>query len=144
MDDTTAASSSKQQRKVEEEALAQEEDASDEGSSDSDGGEIQASAYYSDHDLREMFSRENTSRRRQNGHTLRKYLTDKQDKKILGDFVQIRNEYAVSNNNDILIVWAQKLLEEGKGDDLHPKLVELAKNVDIPRRDPPWDDEKGR
>lgn len=144
MDETTAASSKKQQHQAEEEALAEEEAASDDIQADHEGGEIQASAYYSDHDLREMFSRENTSRRRQAGHTLRKYLTDKQDKQILGSFVKIRDEYAVTNNNDVVIVWAQQLLEQGKGDDLDPYLVELAESLEIPKRATPWDDEKGR
>jgi hypothetical protein len=106
-------------------------------------GEIAASAYYSNHDLREMFSRENASRRRESGNTLRRLLTDKQDRAILNSFVKIRDEYAVTNNNDVVIVWAQQQMEAGKGDELDPELRKQAEEIQIPKRETPWDDEKG-
>ena len=48
-------------------------------------GEIET-AYVANHDLREVFSRANADRRRESGHTLRKYLTSKQDRQMLNSF----------------------------------------------------------
>lgn len=98
------------------------------------GGEIAASAYYSDHNLREMFTRENTERRRQGGATLRKHLTEKQDRQCLAKFVPIRKEYEISNNNDAVIVWVQMQIELGKADDIAPELIEVAGKVTVPKR----------
>lgn len=102
-----------------------------------EGGEI-ANAYFSSHDLREVFTRENTERRRQNGATLRRFLTTKQDKKVLQNFIKIREEYAVTNNNDVVIVWAKQMIDDGKEEDLHPELVQVAKNAEVPKRDGPF------
>lgn len=100
-------------------------------------GEIE-STYVAQHDLREVFSRENASRRRQAGHTLRKYLTDKQDKQMLNHFVKIRDEYAIANNSDAVVVWAQMQIADGKKDDLHEKILEAAETTQIPKRDGPF------
>jgi len=100
-------------------------------------GEIPASVYYSSHDLREMFSRDNAERRRQSAKTLRKYLTAAQDKKVMNKMVRIRDEYEVANNDDVIVAWVQQELAEGGGDDIHPKLIEVAAHATIPKRDGP-------
>lgn len=96
--------------------------------------EIKA-AYYAHHDLREIFSRDNANRRREGGHTLRRLLTDKQDRQMLNVFVKIRDEYAITNNSDAVIVWAQQQIAAGKEEGIDPELVEVAKRVTIPRRE---------
>lgn len=107
-----------------------------------EGSEI-ASAYIAGHDLREVFSRENTERRRQSGATLRKHLTAAQERKMTQAFVDIRDRYEIRNNSDAVIVWVQEQIAAGKGDDFDPELVEIAKQVTVPERKEPWDDEKG-
>lgn len=106
-----------------------------------EGGEI-ANAYFSSHDLREVFTRQNTERRRQNGATLRRFLTEKQDKKVLQQFIKIREQWQVTNNNDVVIVWAKLMMEEGKEDELHSELVTVAKNAQIKKRDGPFEPEE--
>jgi hypothetical protein len=95
--------------------------------------EIKA-AYYAHHDLREIFSRDNANRRREAGHTLRRLLSDKQDRQMLSVFVKIRDEYEIMNNSDAVVVWAQQQIAAGNEKDLDPELVEVAKRVTIPRR----------
>ncbi len=97
-------------------------------------------AYYSDHDLRDMYARENTERRRTGGHTYRKWLTPAQDKKMTGAFPKIREEFEVFNNNDAVIVFAQQLIESGKDDDLHDDLRKLAETVTIAKRAVPFEE----
>ncbi len=103
-------------------------------------GEIAASAYYSNHDLREMFSRENAERRRTGGKMLRKHLSAKQDKQVLNKMVRIREEYDVSNNDDIIIAWAHIMNEDGKGDEVPEAIQEVAARTTIPKRTVPFDD----
>jgi hypothetical protein len=103
------------------------------------GGEIAASTYYSDHNLREMFTRENTERRRQGGATLRKHLTEKQDRQCLAKFVPIRRDYEVSNNNDAVIVWVQMQIELGKAAEISAELIEVAGKVIVPKRAVPFE-----
>ena len=100
-------------------------------------GEDVGDAYYSDHGLREMYARENTERRRAGGHTLRKYLTGAQDRKLTSQFTKIRAEWDVSNNNDVVTVFAQLLIAEGNEAELDPKLVAIAKETAVPRRPTP-------
>lgn len=100
--------------------------------------ETLAKAYYSSHDLRDMYSRDNTERRRTGGHTLRKHLTAAQDKKLTAQFVKIRDEWCVTNNNDAVLVFVQQLVADGKGDEVDPKLREMAASVTIPRRSTPF------
>lgn len=107
-----------------------------------EGSEI-TSAYVANHDLREVFSRENTERRRTSGSTLRKHLTTAQERKMTQAFVAIRDEYEIRNNSDAVIVWVQQQIADGKGDDFSDELVQLAQSVEVPKRTEPWDDEKG-
>lgn len=108
-----------------------------------EGSEIKA-AYYAEHDLREVYSRENTERRRTSGHTLRKHLSTKQEKQMTGKFVAIREAYDIRNNSDAVIVWVQQQIAAGKGDEFDKKLIELAESVVVPKREAAWDDEKGQ
>lgn len=94
-----------------------------------------ASAYHNDHDLREMYTRENTERRRAGAHTLRKYLTGPQDRALTAKMVKIRDAWDVANNDDVVIVYCQELIAEGKGADLHPKLVEAARVGKVAKRE---------
>ncbi|HUR61151.1 MAG TPA: hypothetical protein VM286_02140 [Candidatus Thermoplasmatota archaeon] len=94
-------------------------------------------AYHNSHDLREMYTRENTERRRAGAHTLRRYLTAAQDKALTARMVKIREEYQVANNDDVVLVYAQTLLAEGKEPELDPKLVEAARHASVPRRTTP-------
>lgn len=110
---------------------------------DQTGGEIAASAYYSDHDLRQMFSRENAERRRQGSRMLRRLLTQAQDKKIMSQMVKIRDRYDVANSDDVILAWIQEQIAEGKADDYDPRLVELAQKVEIPERDGPFEPDGG-
>jgi hypothetical protein len=91
-------------------------------------------AYHSKHDLREMYSRENTERRRAGAHTLRRYLTTAQDKLFIARGVKIRDEYLTANNDDVVLVLVQHLVAEGKEAEVDPRLVELAKKAVIPKR----------
>lgn len=106
-------------------------------------GEVQASVRYSNHDLREMFSRENAERRRAGGKMLRARLTAAQDKKCMAQMVKIRDKYEVSNSDDIVLKWIQLQVADGKADDIDPELLEKAGKVVIPERQEPWNDEKG-
>ena len=108
-----------------------------------EGSEIK-SAYYAEHDLREVYSRENTERRRTSGHTLRKHLTAAQERKMTQAFVGIREEYDIRNNSDAVIVWVQQQVDAGKGDDLDDRLVDLAGSIVVPKREAPWNDETGQ
>jgi hypothetical protein len=92
------------------------------------------SSYHNTHDLREMYTRENTERRRAGAHTLRRYLTTAQDKALTAKMVKLRDEYAVANNDDVVLVFAQGLIAEDKEAELDPKLAEAAKKATIPKR----------
>jgi ribosomal protein L18E len=94
-------------------------------------------SYHNSHDLREMYTRENTERRRAGAHTLRRFLTTPQDKALTAKMVKIREEYQVANNDDVVIVYAKMLMAEGKEAELDPKLAEAAKQASIPRRTTP-------
>lgn len=93
-----------------------------------------AAAYHSKHDLREMYSRDNVERRRAGAHTLRRYLTVAQDKQFIAKGMKIRDEYAVANNDDVVLVLAQIMIAEGKEPELDPKLADLAKKAVVPKR----------
>jgi hypothetical protein len=99
-----------------------------------------AAAYHSKHDLREMYTRENTERRRAAAHTLRRYLTTAQDKLFIARGTKIRDEYLVANNDDVVLALAQQLIAEGKEPELDPKLTDLAKRTPIAKRGRPFDD----
>ena len=96
-----------------------------------------AAAYHSKHDLREMYTRENTERRRAGAHTLRRYLTQAQDKALTAHMVKIRDEYQTANNDDVVIVFVQKAIAEGKAAEFDGKLVEVAKKAVVPKRTTP-------
>ena len=100
--------------------------------------EAAAAAYTNKHDLREMYTRENTERRRTGSHTLRRLLTQAQDKALTARMVKIRDEHEVANNDDVVIVFVQELLEQGKQAEVDPKLVEAAKGVRIRKRSGPF------
>lgn len=106
-------------------------------------GEIAASVYYSNHDLREMFSRDNAERRRHGGKMLRKMLSSAQDKKVMNHMVKIREKYLVANNDDIILAWVKQQIEEGKAEDIDAELIKAAVQADIPERKVPWDDAAG-
>lgn len=91
-------------------------------------------AYHSKHNLREMYTRENTERRRAGAHTLRRYLTTAQDKLFIARGVKIRDEWLTANNDDVVLVLAQQLMAEGKEAELDPRLAELAKKAAVPKR----------
>jgi hypothetical protein len=91
-------------------------------------------SYHNAHDLREMYTRENTERRRVGGHTLRRLLTTAQDKALTAKMVKVRDEFAVANNDDVVLVFAQGLIAEGREAELDPKLAEAAKKAVIPKR----------
>ena len=93
-----------------------------------------AAAYHSKHDLREMYTRDNVERRRAGSHTLRRYLTVAQDKQFIAKGVKIRDEYAVANNDDVVLVLVQQWLAEGKAAEVDAKLVEAARKAAIPKR----------
>lgn len=106
-------------------------------------GELQASVHYANHDLREMFSRDNAERRRSGGKMLRAKLTAAQDKKCMNKMVRIREEFEVSNSDDIVLRWVQTQVEEGNGEGIDAELLELAAKVVFAPRSTPWDDEAG-
>lgn len=93
-----------------------------------------AAAYRNHHDLREMYTRENTERRRAGAHTLRKHLTQAQDKALTAKMVKIRAEWDVANNDDVVIAYCQELIAGGKEAELAPALVEAAKKATLRRR----------
>jgi hypothetical protein len=94
-------------------------------------------AYYNPHGLREMYTRENTERRRVGSHTLRRHLTAAQDKALTAKMTKIRDEYQVANNDDVVIAFVQGLIAEGKQAEVDPKLAEIAKNAVVPKRTTP-------
>lgn len=96
--------------------------------------EAAAASYHSKHDLREMYSRENTEKRRAGAHTLRRMLTTPQDKLFIARGIKIRDEFQVANNDDVVVVLAQQLIAEGKEPELDPKLADLAKKTVVPKR----------
>lgn len=104
---------------------------------------MQASVHYSDHDLREMFSRDNAERRRSGGKMVRARLTAAQDKKCMAKMVKIRDAYEVANSDDVVLRWVQMQVEEGNADGIDPVLLETASKVTFPPRTTPWDDEAG-
>ncbi len=91
-------------------------------------------AYHSAHDLREMYTRENTERRRAGAHTLRKHLTGAQDRLLTAKMVKIRDEWDVSNNDDVVLVFCQDLIAQGKAAELAAPLVEAAGKAQLRRR----------
>lgn len=93
-----------------------------------------AAAYHSKHDLREMYTRDNVERRRGGSHTLRRYLTVAQDKQFIAKGTKVRDEYAVANNDDVVLVLVQQWVADGKGAEIDPKLVEAAAKAVIPKR----------
>ncbi len=97
------------------------------------------SVYYSGHDLRATYTRDNTERRRQSSHTLRRFLTAKQDKECLNKFVRLREEFEVANNDDVVLLYARMKIDDGKADELDPRLVELAKATEIKPRQGPFE-----
>lgn len=99
-----------------------------------------AAAFHGKHDLREMYTRENTERRRVSGHTLRRLLTTAQDKLFIAKALKIREEYAIASNSDAVIVLAQMLMAEGKEGELNAELVTLAKTTTVPKRGRPFND----
>lgn len=96
-----------------------------------------AKMFHNAHDLREMYTRENTERRRAGAHTLRKYLTTAQDKLLTAQMTKIRDEYETSNNDDVVVVFVQKAIEAGKIAEFDAKLVEYAKKAVVPKRTTP-------
>ena len=103
-----------------------------------------AAAYHGRHNLREMYTRENTERRRMGGHTLRRYLTTAQDKLYIAKALKIRDEYDVSSNDDVVLALVQQWLAEGKEAEVDPKLAVLAKKAKIPKRTEPFDPTPGK
>ncbi|MES2155330.1 MAG: hypothetical protein V4510_09370 [bacterium] len=93
--------------------------------------------YHNSHDLREMYTRENTERRRAGAHTLRRYLTTAQDKLLTAHMTKIRDEYETANNDDVVVVFVQKAIAEGKTAEFAPQLVEYAKKAVVPKRTTP-------
>jgi len=96
-----------------------------------------AKMFHNSHDLREMYTRENTERRRAGAHTLRKYLTTAQDKLLTAHMTKIRDEYETSNNDDVVVVFVQKAIADGKAAEFAPQLVEFAKKAVVPKRTTP-------
>ncbi len=96
-----------------------------------------AKLFHNSHDLREMYTRENTERRRAGAHTLRKYLTTAQDKLLTAQMTKIRDEYETANNDDVVVVFVQKAIEAGKVAEFAPQLIEFAKKAVVPKRTTP-------
>lgn len=96
--------------------------------------EQMARSYQNSHDLREMYTRENTERRRVGSHTLRRMLTTAQDKALTAQMVKIRDEYETANNDDVVLVYVKAQMALGKEAEFDPKLVEMAKAANIPKR----------
>lgn len=103
----------------------------------SDADAESSDVFYNKHDLREMYTRENTERRRMGGHTLRRHFTTAQDKAFIARAVKIREAYETANNDDVAIVFVQEQLAAGKEAEFDPKLVDLARRVTIPKRTTP-------
>ncbi len=93
-----------------------------------------AAAYHNSHDLRAMYTRENTERRRAGAHTLRRHLTGAQDKALTARMTKLRDAFVVANNDDIVLAFCQELIAAGKEAELAPALVEAAKRSTISRR----------
>jgi 6-phosphofructokinase len=96
--------------------------------------EQMAQSYQNKHDLREMYTRENTERRRVGSHTLRRYLTQAQDRALTAQMVKVREEFQTANNDDVVIAWVKQQVAAGKEAEFDPKLVEIAKKAEIPKR----------
>ena len=96
--------------------------------------EQMAQSYQNTHDLREMYTRENTERRRIGSHTLRRLLTTAQDKTLTAQMVKVRDEYEVANNDDVVLAWVQAQVAAGKAAEFDPRLVEAAGKASIPKR----------
>ena len=107
-------------------------------------GEVQASVRYSNHDLREMFSRDNAERRRSAGKMLRAKLTPGQDKQVMNKMVKIREAYTVTNSDEVVLKWVQLQVAEGQAEGIDKDLLALAKKAVIPERVVAWDDAVGR
>ena len=103
-----------------------------------------AAAYHGPHNLREMYTRENTERRRTGGHTLRRYFTTAQDKLYIAKALKVRDEYDVASNDDVVLVLVQQWLAEGKEAEIEPKLVAMAKKAQVPKRTAPFDPTPGK
>jgi hypothetical protein len=93
-----------------------------------------AAAFFNKHDLREMYTRENTERRRIGSHTLRRFLTAAQDKALTAQMVKVRDEYEVANNDDVVLAWVQGQVAAGKAAEFDARLVEAAGKAAIPKR----------
>ena len=96
-----------------------------------------AQSYQNKHDLREMYTRENTERRRVGSHTLRKMLTTLQDKQLTAQMVKVREEYQTANNDDVVLAYVKAQVAAGKAAEFDPKLVDLANKAVIPKRTSP-------
>lgn len=96
-----------------------------------------AHSYQNHHDLREMYTRENTERRRVGSHTLRRHLTQAQDKTLTAQMVRIRAEYETANNDDVVVVWVQQQVAAGKASEFDPRLLEAAGKAVVPKRTTP-------
>lgn len=96
--------------------------------------EAAAAAYRNAHDLRGMYTRENTERRRIGAHTLRRYLTGPQDRALTARMTKLRDAFEVANNDDIVLAYCQELIAAGKEAELAPALVEAAKKAALRRR----------
>jgi len=96
--------------------------------------EQMAQSYQNSHDLREMYTRENTERRRVGSHTLRRLLTTAQDKTLTAQMVKVREAYETANNDDVVLAFVQQQVAAGKGDEFDLRLVEMAKKAVVPKR----------
>lgn len=103
-----------------------------------------AAAYHGKHDLRDMYTRENTEKRRASGHTLRRYFTPAQDRLFIAKSLKVRDEYDVQNNDDVVVVLVQQWIADGKEAEIDPKLVAIAKQTKIPKRAKPFDSVPGK
>ena len=96
-----------------------------------------AASYHNKHDLREMYTRENTERRRVGGKNLRRHLSAAQDRLFISKGTKIRDEYQVACNDDVVLVLAQTLIADGKEAELDAHLVAAARKAVIPKRAKP-------
>lgn len=101
---------------------------------DAPSDEVFDNAFHNEHDLREMYTRENTERRRMGGHTLRRAFTTAQDKLFIAQALKIRDAYETYNNDDVALVFVQQQIAAGKEAEFDAKLAELAKKTVIPKR----------
>ena len=47
---------------------------------------------------------------------------------------KIRDEYAVDNNDDVVVVFCQDLIAQGKGAELHSKLRDAVAKASVAKR----------